>query len=992
MPRFTIPTKMLGFLSYRHLVYFATVLTGFAALCAQVVWQRYLAILVGSESRSITLVVAVFLLGLASGYYAFGRLTERKWSRFALLKVYGYTELLTGLYIFFFYLYFELLKILSFQGPSYLPFDILIACLALFLPTFLMGASIPLLTAALPEDSRELSYIHSRIYGWNTLGAFFGALVSGFYLLPVFGLRLSLMIVGIVNVLAALVYIGNRLNGAVHRQDAPPVLPSAAPNWVYLLFSFFAGGVIVSFEVLLVRVLNLSVGPGIYNFPMVLSVFVGALAVGSLSLKGREFSVAFLMRQVFITLVLLGLLYASIPYWPIWLNNMRVSLTTLPSNYYIYKFLVYVFLLLLLSPAVFFMGRLLPLVYALLRKNQDNYGAVCGRLYFFNTLGTVMGTVLIGYLAFYWLNLDQSFRINLLILLVAGTAIALFERSRPAIVLFAVIGTVLVTLPGWDRGNHYVGYFRDRTPVAAHFEKLFYLPKEQRSVRFFDDGPNTTVSVLDHEMEDESDSERIRKLLPEFTYNYSLVVNGKSDGNLLYDFSTTLLLASLPYLHMPPGKELSASVIGLGTGISAGVLGRLDDVGQVVVLEISPKVVEGIAEVQSANFAPLSNPRVELVEGDAFRYFTKSKKKFDIIVSEPSNPWVTGVENLYSSEFYRLVSQSLSRQGILSQWMHFYEIDADTVRMIVNTIRQEFRYVEIYRIGSGDLVFLAGNQPLEIQPQRFSSPFLQPIHRSMGFRNAQELKLVQVYEQERLSRGNSIGDYREHTLMSPKLTYMADRDFFMHQRIDPWEIYPGYLMASPVEERRRIGILAEYLESLESDPNPDPWMDSDSAAQQVMRASKRETGGIRNAGEMWEMVGKVRERCMPASGFSFFCDQMADIITDRFIYADPDQDIDRRFLAYQTLRKFGFLAHQNDFMDELKTGILAKELGGAFAITAYTENMLSQKQYAEAYRDLELFRQKELLIDEEYNRIRSRIAGVEELNRKWAEGIGIDAS
>ena len=88
--------------------------TGFASLCAQVAWQKYLTILVGSETRSISLVVAIFLLGLAVGYYVFGKITEGNWSRFWLLKIYGYVELATAVYIAVFYVYFEFLKQLSF--------------------------------------------------------------------------------------------------------------------------------------------------------------------------------------------------------------------------------------------------------------------------------------------------------------------------------------------------------------------------------------------------------------------------------------------------------------------------------------------------------------------------------------------------------------------------------------------------------------------------------------------------------------------------------------------------------------------------------------------------------------------------------------------------------------------------------------------------------------------------------------------------------------
>ncbi len=989
-----ILATMPKLISYRQLVYFVTVLTGFCALCAQVVWQRYLSVLVGSEARSLTLVVAVFLLGLASGYYVFGRLTERKWSRFWLLKIYGYTELLTGLYIFFFYLYFDVLKALSFQGPSHLLFDLLISFLALLLPTFLMGASIPVLTTVLPENSREISFIHSRVYGWNTLGAFGGALISGFFLLPTFGLPLTLMIAGSLNVLASLVYIGNKLDGAVHRQEAPPVLPSEAPNWFYLLFTFFAGGVIVSFEILLVRVLNLSIGAGIYNFPMILSIFVGALAVGSLSLKGREFSVDFLIRQVLITLGLLGVLYVTAPYWSIWLSHVRISMATLPSNYYVYKVLVYLFLLLFLAPAIFFMGRLLPLVYALLRKDQDNYGRVCGQLYFFNTLGTVLGTVLIGYLAFYWLDLDQLFMTNLFVLLGLCLAVSLFEKRRLSVALSAALAVTLIALPGWDRAGHYIGYFRNVAQTPEYFKDIFYLPSDERNeVLFFEDGPNTTTTILrdtsNSKQYDQRDA-RLRKLFPDFQYNYSLVVNGKSDGSLIGDFSTMMLTASLPYLHAPARPRLSAAVIGLGTGVTAGALGRLDDVEQVVVLEISSKVADGIRQVKSSNFDPLSNPKVQLIESDAFRYFTKSRQQFDFIVSEPSNPWVTGVENLFSRDFYQLVSESLSEGGVLCQWLQFYEFSADTMRMVFNTLKQEFRYVEAYKVANGDLLLLSSHEPLNIRAERFSSPFLRPIHRALGLRNVRELELLRVYDWERLSRGVAIAEQVEHTLVNPKLTYKADRAFFMRQSVDPWEIYPSYLMVSPARQRERAQIVEAYMDSLSVDPGLDPWVDADElepapdsgpddATRQAGLAPEEEPKQQDVSESVKKMIKQVEKRCMPLAGYHFFCAHMKDIITDLFVYNDSYRDVYYRFISYHNLRRQGLLPHEGAFLQEVRTAILDDAVLEPFRLIGYyADHLLSQGQFDQARQDVELFKQRELLEDKDYAWLKARIEGVAE--------------
>ena len=512
---FSLPTAY-----YRTMAYCATVITGFSALCAQVIWQKHLAILTGSEARSLSLVIAVFLFGLALGYYVFGLLTEKKSSpRFLLLKYYGYVELLTGLYIGLFPLYFEFLKNFSFHSSNSFFIDILIALLALLLPTFLMGASIPLLTATLPENSKEVNTVHAKVYGWNSFGACFGALFSGFYLIPVFGLNLSLNMIGILNVLASLIFIGNKLKGAVQKQEEPPTVPSPLPNTFFMLFVFLTGALVISFEVIFVRILNLSLGAGFYNFPIILSIFIGGLALGSLSIKRQKLSINFFIKQLLIILFLLQVLFYTAPYWSIWFNHIRVSLASIPSNYTIYYILVFLFLLLFIFPAVFFMGRLLPLAYSFLKKTKNNYGKICGLLYFFNTLGTVFGAIVIGYLAFYLFNLDILFKTNIYILFLLVLTILIYIQNKWNFIILAALGLLLICMPTqWDRTGHELGYFKTTGfNPDLHFKKLFYLPKLIKGTKennFFKDGPNTTVFLINFEKQKKRQSiARFKKII-----------------------------------------------------------------------------------------------------------------------------------------------------------------------------------------------------------------------------------------------------------------------------------------------------------------------------------------------------------------------------------------------------------------------------------------------------------------------------------------------
>ena len=909
--------------SYKNLVYGATLLTGFAALCGQVVWQKYLAILVGSEARSMSLVIAVFLLGLASGYYFFGKLTEkREWPRFRLLKIYGYIEWATAIYLFSFHIYYQSLEYLSFNSPAVLILDLLIAFLALFFPTFLMGASIPLLTTTLPDQPEEINLIHSRIYGWNTLGAFLGTLVAGFYLVPAFGFNLTLIIAGAINFLAALVFIGNRLDGMTRKKEDVPQTPSALSNRFYMVFVFLTGAVVISLEILFVRLLNVSVGAGVYNFPLVLSLFVGGLGLGSLLLP-EKVSPGYFLRQIFFSAVFLAVAYVTGPYWSIWLSHMRVALTTIPFNWYVFKAETWLFLFFFIFPIAFFMGRLLPLSYYFLKKGKEDYGTLCGYLYFSNTLGTVFGAVVIGYLAFYLFDLDSLFKINLAILIVLFGVITFLEKRGflSGFALVCLIGMAL--LPQWNRTGHTVGYFRQRLPFPWHFQKVFHLPVMKKyKTGFFDDGPNSTAAIVYHSSDEEKRRmQRIQETIPEATNSYVVMVNGKTDGHSIGDFSTMAFLSSLGYLFASDKSDLSSAVIGLGTGISAGVLGKLEDMKEVVVLEISPAVIAALRSIRT-NFDFASNPKVKVIERDAFRYFTGTNKKFDFILSEPSNPWVIGVENLFAREFYQLIDKKLNEGGILAQWLHAYSMDSEIFRMICHTIKQEFEYVEVYLIGHKDVVMLASQTPFhygETLRKRFSNSVLFPLHKSFGLFEPEDLYLIQILDSNRFTKAH-FQESGFHSLAIPKLTYKADKAFFLGTQIETFDIFSGPVPLPSEMETIRIKRFEKYLKNRE----------------------------------------KMKDRCFKGgSGFTFFCNYMAQSFRKYDTYKDQTKTIQVRFQAYQQLRNLGLIEYDEQFVEEVKKWMIREKIKAFPILLAYVHQVFSVRGYTGIQADIADFQLEE---------------------------------
>ena len=414
---------------YRFLFLLGTFLSGFVSLVYQLAWQRYLAILIGSEAKSSAIVVSVFLVGLAIGYYLFGRLMARDWERQFSTKMYGYVELLIGIYAVAFPLLFPIFQSISFGGPDFFIFDVIVVGLCVLLPTILMGASIPVLTTVLPESASEVNSTHAKIYGWNTLGACLGVLTGGFFLLPNYGIPMTMLIAGGLNIALSFIFLANQLKGPAYQPE--PVKPpknELSEGLIYFLV-FIVGLVTISFETVLIRLVGISIGSSVVVFPTVLSVFIFALGLGSLLLPKVHSSKA-LYKRLVIAMVLWSVVFLTVPYWGVWAAHVRVSLTIIPSNYWVFNGMLLVLFGLIFFVPVFLMGQILPIGYSLLDKTGHDYGKKCGFLYSFNTIGTAFGGIFLGYLLLYFINLDAVFRLNIILLGVAGVLLSLKENKK----------------------------------------------------------------------------------------------------------------------------------------------------------------------------------------------------------------------------------------------------------------------------------------------------------------------------------------------------------------------------------------------------------------------------------------------------------------------------------------------------------------------------------------------------------------------------------
>jgi SAM-dependent methyltransferase len=225
----------------------------------------------------------------------------------------------------------------------------------------------------------------------------------------------------------------------------------------------------------------------------------------------------------------------------------------------------------------------------------------------------------------------------------------------------------------------------------------------------------------------------------------SIINNGKSDGNLEGDYPTMALTGLIPALLAE--RPARCFVVGYGTGVTVGELAALPEAEEIVVAEISRGVLRAAPFFAHGNLGASVNPKVRLVRGDAYRVLLRTKGRFDVIASEPSNPWMSGVEMLYSEEFLRAARERLEPGGIYAQWFHGYETDLETISIILRTYASVFDDVAIWYTLGPDLLligFAEGNpDPYPRLIARASSP---PYHAGLARAGIEGTAALLVHE------------------------------------------------------------------------------------------------------------------------------------------------------------------------------------------------------------------------------------------------------
>lgn len=724
------------------------VLSGFSGLIYQSIWSHYLGLVLGHAAYAQALVLAIFMGGMALGAWLASRGSVH-WR--ALLLRYALLELAIGLCGLVFHPVFE--AYIGLSQRTVLPalaspvaahaYQWSTAALSILPQCVMLGMTFPLMSAAylrlVPAQDGE---VLGGLYFSNSLGAALGALAAVFLLLPAMGMPGAMFTAGLLNVLVALGAWATwkASAGTAHAAgaDAPPAgsQPDGdTPALVRLLLAsaFVTGASSFVYEIGWVRMLNTALGTTLHSFELMLAAFILGLAFGGLRVRQRSGRMADAVRSAGWAQVWMGvcallsvIVFAHSFQGMAWLMQ---SLNRNDSGYALFMAGSALVALLVMFPAAFFAGMTLPLfTMALLRAGGSERRI--GQVYASNTLGAIVGVVLAMYVLIPLIGVRGAVIAAALADGVLGFVLLAHagSRARLAMPMAAVVTMAALGLALW------LGRVDPRVRLSGVYRTGSAELGEEVRIRYLRDGRTATVAVAS---------------LPDG--EAAISTNGKTDAGLnlsmagkpVKDEVTMVLAGLLPNLLHPRPTDIA--VIGWGSGLTTHTLLGSPKPGHVETIEIEPAMVEAARQFGPRVARAYGDPRSRLRIDDARTVFAMGDRKYDAIVSEPSNPWVSGVASLFTLEFYGFLRGHLKPGGVLVQWIQAYELDGPLLAMMLQALLQEFPDSEMYVTQDSDFIFVARTGPhAPVDASVFEREPLRSELARVGLRNPADVALRRV--------------------------------------------------------------------------------------------------------------------------------------------------------------------------------------------------------------------------------------------------------
>ena len=837
--------------------------SGVTGLIYEVVWTRLLTRVMGSTHYSIATVLTIFMAGLALGSYLGGRWIDGKKNP---LFVYATLEGAIGIYCLLIpsiidsaFPLFE--WVYQTQNESYSKASLcrfFICGAILLIPTALMGATLPVLSKYVSRERACIGRDVGTLYSLNTFGAVFGALSSAFLFMRIWGVLATIWFAAGLNILIAVVIFilfrsdvnttsKEELNQTKESIESSPL----GSNVIFILLAFgFSGWCALTYQIAWNRILSLLLGSSIYAFSLILTTFILGLALGTMvfshmvnKFKNPLVVFGFLQIGIGVSAIAMIPLFENIPFINRWVyQNWNMEFATIQWS-------VFLVIFCFLFVPTFFMGGQFPVVVRLVVRKLGTLGHSIGKVYASNTIGTIIGSFLAGFVLIPWIGVQNTILVAVGLNLLVGTTVLVFSADLTLNSKIYVLPAILVvcflygrSMETWDKSVISSGSY-----MPYRIGDLSEAEKKANKILFFKEGTHTTVTT---ELS--------------VSGNIFLRVNGKTDASLAMDMRTQLLSGYLPmFLHEDPESVL---VIGQGSGITLGAVEQFP-IKSVDLVEISSAVIEGSRYFDSFNHNALSDKRLKVILADGRNHVALSDRKYDVIISEPSNPWISGVGALFTDNFFKLMKKRLNPNGVACIWVHT-NMSPMSFKSVARTFSENFKQVTMWEsivgddyliIGSDSEYKLSYSQVDEILSDEIRG---KDLHR-IGISNGRDLMSLLIMNREGLLRFSK--DAPIHTddnslleFNAPQYIYKDERDVLVRQLTPFVQIDGSLLEFGQLKEPNRLIVLKE-IEAVER---------SESHVSEIKRRNRidglldqaKEAYGAGDAGRAIDIYGKTLEQ------------------------------------------------------------------------------------------------------------------------------------
>jgi len=723
------------------------IISGYCSVSYEILWFRSLHLLLGSDSLAIALVLSSFMAGLGVGSWWLGKAADR----ISPSALYRWLELGIGLYAcitpwllsFGSIPYRFIFQSLEGHTELLLLFKFLLSFVVLFIPTFLMGGTLPTAVRILTKNFEIRSGRIAKAYGLNTLGACLSAVLVPFLLLP--SLDQHWVLAGTIcgNLF---IFLGMFLFSPSQGKQAIAYhenlgsksgmrLEKSFLSWTLFLTGFVSLGL----ETVWNRLFSLHMTSSIYTFSLILALYLAAVGFGSLLMglrplkngnQGRIF--AFTQLIISFLIIIQVMIIDKVTWIQLWLLDMGgVGF----GSYMLTNALV---ITLMTGPINLLFGLSFPSALTYLTSDPERLGRKTGALAAINTLGTATASIVV---TFFFYSILGS-KITLLILgLLSLSCFFIISRSiqfpKRNLLVIIILGLIVVALLfPWKKQNfHLLMAQKPDWALEMYRKDKLQTYRDQIKILSFLEGREAVVSAC---------------ILPEGVR--TLFINGKPDAS---DYSndklSQYLSGHLPFLYYRKSNPPEVLVLGLGSGSSTYAAFQ-HDVASIETIEISPEVIQCARK----HFTELNHNvamKTPIRLADARNILHNTNKRYDIIISEPSNPWITGVSNLFTTEFFKDVDLHLKEDGIFCQWFYYYKLNYEHVLGMVSTLRSVFPHINAYS-QAGDIFLIASKSKLQLDESALMTPSsnTQTLIKQMGFSNSSMVTNYFLWNEEQIHK------------------------------------------------------------------------------------------------------------------------------------------------------------------------------------------------------------------------------------------------